>query len=357
MLYYTQSDYYNAEQQFKRAIYLLKKYGYEKELGRVTLNLGLLNYRKGNYGKAYELYTESEDILGDDLNSIDKINLLINLGMIHRVYGDTMKARIHYDKAMRIANDLGNLGIKAKIYNNMGGLSFGNNEFPEAINQYKKSLEVNEGINANPSVVKNLNNIGLSYQRLKDYEKADEYLQKAKKISDELGYLWMKGEIELNLGDLEILKGNYKKSIDHYERGLELAHRLDASNLQYKLYAAKGNFYKLKGKLDLASLNYDQSIEIIESIRSGIGLEANRSKFMENVLPIYQKMINLQVEFGTIEVAYEYYEKMKVRNLLDILEGSFLVFEEEMTEEEIQNQQELESSLRIINSDINNFIL
>tara|TARA_B100000315_G_C14591699_1_gene596196 strand:+ start:102 stop:2849 length:2748 start_codon:yes stop_codon:yes gene_type:complete len=357
MLYFTQSDYYNAEQQFKRAVYLSKKYGYEKELGRVTLNLGLLNYRTGNYGKSFELFTESEDILGDDLNLIDKINLLINLGMIHRVYGDTLKARIHYDKAMTIATDLGNQGNKAKIYNNMGGLSFDNNDFPEAINQFKKSLEVNEEINAKLSAVKNLKNIGLSYQSLKDYEKADEYLQKAKKISDELGYLWQEGDIELNLGNLETLKGNYKKSIDHYERGLELAHRLDAADLQYRLYAAKGNFYKLRGKLDLASLNYDQSIEIIESIRSGIGLEANRSKFMENVLPIYQKMIDLQVEFGTIDVAYEYYEKMKVRNLLDILEGSFLVFEEEMTEEEIQTQQELESSLRVINGDINNFIL
>ena len=181
------------------------------------------------------------------------------------------------------------------------------------------------------------------------------YFLKAKEEAGKLGYLYYESEILKGLGELEYDQGNIANTLEIYEEGIALAERVGNSHLASQFYHGMGKCYHDLEELAKSARYYKKAIHEIESIRKGIGLEGHRSSFMAGALDIYRDMIDLQISMGNEEIAYEFYEKMKARNLLDILDGAFLVFEDEMSLEEIEKERLMEDRLRKVNSEIRGF--
>ncbi len=352
MLYLNRSNYYFAKKNFNEAMAYAKKMGDSVEIGRLTYNLGLIQYKKGNYGKAYLNYQDALNILGKDIANIDKAELHNNIGTVYSEYGDTLKARFNYNMAFEIAKEMGHKDLQARILNNIGNLYLTTKNYKKAIEFFQKSVKLNETTGNRLVVSITYQNIGIAKQKQKDYEKAKEYFNKSKELKKSLGYLWGQSYLNLCQARLFIETGEKEKAAQMLDDALVTAKKLEADNIILQIYASEAMLHLLNGDTLSAIKKYEESIEVTEKIRGNIGFESGRHGYMETVIPTYKALVELKLKQGDKESAYSFYERMKTRNLLEILDGAYLVFDELMDEEDIIVEQQLNSELRMLDSEI-----
>ena len=337
---------YFAEKYFNQSLALLDESDNEKR-AKVLNNLGYLAYSRDDYGKAHEYYIRSLNLYGDYFTNEDKVKILLNLGNVFSAYNDTASARVHYFKALELVED--HKENKALVFNNLGGYFASQEDYDKGLDYLTKSLVIKEEIGDRKGIVNTLTNIGDLHYKKGEKEEARRFYMRARKQSLDLGYIHGESQILFSLGSLELEEGEYDIAMKHFQQGMEKAKRLESDYFGYLFNEGLGDVFSAQEESDLSTKHYEDAIEHAEQIRRGIGLEKHRSSFMAGVMGVYRKLAHAQAELGAGDDAYHTYERMKARNLLDILDGAFLVFEDEMTPEEIEKEQLMESSLRNMN--------
>ncbi len=343
---------YFAEKYFNQIMDSLGENDHENR-AKVLNNLGYIAFSKGNYGKAHEYYIQSINLYGEHFSNNDKIKILLNLGNVFIAYKDTVSARIHYHKALELVDD--HKENKSLVYNNIGVYYTIQNSYNKGLDYLTKSLKIKKEIGDKKGIIHTLTNIGDLFQKKGEKKEARKHYKKARQQSRDLGYIQGESQSLYNLGFLELEEGEFEFAMEYFQEGLEKAKELENDYFGYIFNEGLGDVFSAGERYDLTVRHYDRAIEHAENIRRGIGLEGHRSSFMAGVMDVYRKLAKVQIKLGKDEHAYHTFERMKARNLLDILDGAFLVYEDEMTHEEIEKQQLMESRLRIVNKEISNF--
>ncbi len=346
------ADYYNAEQRFVRAANLAAARGDSLILARVAQNSGLLHFQQGRYGEAYNDYILALEIGGDRLYPLDRGEIDNNLGIVHKAYGDSARAAARLGAALATAESLDHRDLKARVLNNLGRLAWAHGEHTLAADYFERSLALKREINNRLGVFNTLFNLGSFYQTRGDTARAWEYFRQAEELNQTLGYFLGEARLHYAYGKLQRDAGFPEPALDHLRQGSKLAQRLAADDVLYAFYDTEASCHLLRGDTLAAIRALENSLELIENIRSGIDIEADRELFLTKMLPVYRELLQLQLAGGDRQGAYETFERMKVRNLLDMLDGAFLVFETEMTKAELARKAELESNLRLVKQEV-----
>ncbi|MFD1162013.1 tetratricopeptide repeat protein [Hwangdonia seohaensis] len=252
------------------AIKLFKK-GIEESGPKVAsflLNkIGIIHQNKGNYTKAIDVYNEvilmdatfyapyyNKGMCYGYLEKYDKSiesfkksieysptfsDAYCNLGVIYATLGKTKKALKYYDKSIDLNsnNDVSYFN-KATIYTKQG-------ELEQAIELYKKSIDCNpKYINAYRGIIEVLttqknyeqsilyckkvlvldsslylihNVLGWNLILMDELDKAEEYLEKHKDLSDELNKV-----ASMNIGHIKLMKKDIESAKEMYTLSLKL---------------------------------------------------------------------------------------------------------------------------------------
>jgi len=343
------ADYRNAGRRFDRGIRLSRRMGREDQLGALLLNRGLLNYEQGRFGDAYTDYRMAGKILGAEMSRLDAANLANNLGMIRRVYGDSALARHNYGEALDICRSEGFSELESKVLNNLGNLEREAGRYESAIGLFESSLALKRWLEDRRGISVGLRNLGLVYLDLGDTRRARELLERSLEEARDIGYKQGEMESTFCLGDLERSLGRHERAEGRYLRAIEEAESLDAVGSLYQLHGALADSRRMAGRPAEAISRYELALACVEEIRRGIDLEAGRAGFMGRASRIYRSLIQLLLELGDEERAYEVYERMKARNLRDLLDGAEAVFESDLEEGELSERARAESELRTLN--------
>jgi CHAT domain-containing protein len=85
------------------------------------------------------------------------------------------------------------------------------------------------------------------------------------------------------------------------------------------LYRDLGDAFERQGQLQPATDYYKNAIDIIESERAGLGKESTRLSFLEGKEWVYGHLIDVLVKSGHAAEAFEYAERARSRNFVDVL--------------------------------------
>lgn len=350
-----QSNFYEAGKYLSESEKTAVAGNYPAEMGQNAYTSGFLNYKKGNLGKAFVAYHKALDILGDSISLNNKAEIKNNIGMIYRQYNDTASAKNNYLEALGLCEITGNLDLKARILGNLGNLYKQLKEYLKAVDYHTQSLKLNRQIGNKLGVAIAFSNIASIYTELEDFRRAKNFYNKSNQIMNDIGFLWGKSQLNLQYGELYMKQEKYSKAGSYYSSAIEIAENIGAYDVQYKIYAAQAGYYLATNDTATAIQYLDKSIAIIEDIRKGILLEENRQNFVESVIPIYQEMVDLKLAQNQTEEAFTYYERMKARNIHDMIEKASVTFDEYLTAEEIATQKKLESRQRVLKSELKSY--
>jgi class 3 adenylate cyclase/Tfp pilus assembly protein PilF len=186
----------------------------------------------------------------------------------------------------------------SKAYNVQGAANLLQSDYPNALENYKKALAIQEEIGDKRGIASSEGNIGLIYYNQGNNPLAIEYYQKSMEIEEEIGN---KQGIAISLNNIGLIysnQNNYPRALEYYEKALATYEEIDYKRGVAGSLSNIGLIYKNQAKNALALEYYERSIAIQEEIGDLQGLASNLS----NISLMYKNQSNYPR-------ALEYYEK------------------------------------------------
>lgn len=241
--------------------------------------LGLIEYSRGNYNHALDIYSKSVNIL-NNLNNSKSVNIeniasaYGNQGAIYLALGDYEKSEECLNKSIDLLKDIEfSKDQIINIYNTIGHLKIITGNFHEALEVLNKAFdfESSEGVLNNTNVCTTLNNIGTIYNNIGQHEKALTYFNKALSIKKQLfGNNHPSLALAVyNIGFQYEELGDFQSALKKYYEAKDIIIKtLGENNVNItNIYIAIGGIYKEYLNDNEQALNYmTKTIEILRNM-------------------------------------------------------------------------------------------
>ena len=160
-----------------------------------------------------------------------------------------------------------NIAVIADTYVKIAVCFYQLDKYSDAIDRFKKALELQQETGDLVGIANTLNNIGLVYKNMGNYDKAIEYYEQTIKIDEELG----KGnDIAITLNNIGMVYrswGKYDKAIENIEKSLRLRQNLNDQKGIAKSLNSMGLVYSEWKKYDQAIMYFRESLKIEDSLK------------------------------------------------------------------------------------------
>ncbi len=205
---------------------------------------------------------------------------------------------------------------KSEILNEVGIIFSYLGEFNKALEYYKKAMKLYEELGKNEGIAAQLGNIGIVFDIKGEHEKALEYFEKALKLYEELGRTdGIAAQLE-NVGIVCKNKGEFDKALGYLKKALKLNEELGEKEGIAISLGNIGLVYKNKGEFDKALEYFKKALKLNE--------ELERKEGIANQFGNLGALYSIQGEF---DKAMEYLEKaLKLNEELGGKEGMAVQF-------------------------------
>ncbi len=322
----------------KEALTIAQSLNHKTEEGICLNHIGSYYEELDNYSKALNLYEEALAIAETTKDNVNESACLTNIGTIYGKIGNYDKALEFLIKALMkdqlerndeyVSIDLINLG---EIWRRKGLVSGDKEHFNKALGYFHDCLKLIRKTGDIQTEVYLLNNIGSVHSELKRYEDAMKHFESGYEKAEEIKDVEMMGMILNNMGIVHYNQGSYEKSIEFNQKAIDIALGIEGEQILWEAYLEIARAYEKQNRFMEALKNYEESIRIIENIRSKIKLEELKARYLgtDKRIDSYHYLIHLLISFSQSYKAREYklgafnyLERAKARAFLDGLELS-----------------------------------
>lgn len=235
--------------------------------------LGMQQYRSEQREEARETWLEALKLyrqLGDPAN---EVLILTNLGVIDTSTGNYRSALENYQTALNIQKTFKQPIVIANILNLIGDAYLNLGEFPKSLVNFEEALKIFEylesqideslysdaDLNMLEGKAKSLDNLGITYYELGQYDRALEFNFLALKIRENLEEWWGQSGTHLNIGRVYQRLEEFPKARYHYQQALSIS-RTEIQDRRREAIALNnlGSVHRKMG-------DYNTSIEYLQS--------------------------------------------------------------------------------------------
>jgi tetratricopeptide (TPR) repeat protein len=219
--------------------------------------------RQGRYAQLAELI-ESLLALRADADDHYGAMWLGNLGRCYKALGKIRRAIDLHQRALAIAERLGQLEGQANELDSLGSCFQILGEVTKAIDFHLRALAIDEALARLAGQASDLGNLGVCYQTLDEAAKAIGFHQRALAIAERLGQLEGQARELGNLGLCYKTLGDIQKAIDLQQRALAIAERLGQLEGQARQLGNLGVCYQALGDTPKAIGFHQRALELNE---------------------------------------------------------------------------------------------
>ncbi|RMG77252.1 MAG: hypothetical protein D6711_02020 [Chloroflexi bacterium] len=290
-----------AKDTYNQAEKLAQEIGAKDSQAKALNRLGFLIYwTHGGPRQAAKRFRQARDILIELGNNADKKDLAtayIGLGIVTRKSEEALE---YYQEALQIYEELDDPRGKATCYHNIGALQ---EDDEEALQYYQKSLNLHNQYNLPDFERGNTYaNIGEIYFRRQEYQPAIVYFKKSLEVqvgvNDSHTHYAYRG-LGLSLSWI----GEIDKSIEAIRKSIETAKNVKDNNYVALGYRDLGQLYRLKAMYSEALNALEEALRVKYRFK-----KAEERDFLKS---IYKTMRLVYCELGNIEQANECLRKIE----------------------------------------------
>lgn len=211
---------------FLKAAEMFKKTGEISRLGNAYTGIGDIYAKAQDYETAASYFQQAKEIFLYEGTNIQKAKVFRNLAVCFMELNNYEDAENMLNLAMEAAETTEGYAMKSLIYNMKGLIRFEQKEYKEARKFYSLTIEqIDETMDSLEVKASAYNNIGKAYLFEGNYTLAEEWLNKALKIKNEIGDPTFTQSTINTIGKLRIEQEQHEAAIDFLEQGLtNLAH-------------------------------------------------------------------------------------------------------------------------------------
>jgi len=183
------------------------------------------------------------------------------------VLGDYDQAAAHYDRSLRLYQQLGNRLGEAKVHQELGMLAGYQGRNADALRHEEEALRLHQAISHRTGEASALNDVGWFHGVLGDYQQARAYCRRAQALCAEIGERRTEGYAWDSLGYIEHQLGNLGEAAACYERALGIAREVGERRGEAEALAHLGDTRHAAGELAPAREAWQQALAIYEDIQ------------------------------------------------------------------------------------------
>ena len=255
---------------------IAERIGDEQNVAFAISQLGVINYTRGEYQQALELFEQYlslepakrdraisarslnyigviKRVYGDNAGALDYVQralrlaeeagdkkvlstVLNTMGVLHRDQGNYARALEYFGKSLTLSEALGDKVITSQTLNNIGTVHGAQGNHAHALEYFQRSLKLGQAVDDKSMIANGLNNIGLTYHRHRDYPRALEYYQQSLALREQLNDKRGTALTLNNIGLLHRQQGDHKRALEYYQQSLAIREKLDdQSGMAYVL--------------------------------------------------------------------------------------------------------------------------
>ncbi|MBN1559118.1 CHAT domain-containing protein [candidate division KSB1 bacterium] len=346
------ADYDVAISNFERAVKIKKELGELQYVAYINGNIGICNKKKGDYAQAFKYINEALDIAAQLNHKPVRGENLSELATLYTDVGQYGQAAPYYEQALKIHRETQNVGAELETLINYA-VNYGRSgDFHKADSLYRVALikaRKAKLISFECSLLANLGSLCFDQG---EYGDVKAYWDEALEICAEIHNVRQQSRLFIDYGSLFLQQNDLVQACNRYQEGLNIARKIQAPELIWKAYFGLGQVSEKQNKLNQAVAYYDSSITEIESMRMRIKATSLKESFMEEKYRVYEAIILLLFKLGEEEEAFEYLEKAKAQNLLDILSRDKIKIARGIPPEQLRRKQLLEYKITNIHNAI-----
>ena len=273
-----------------------------QSLGMIYLKLGENNLALTSLNQALSIFRNNQDALnegltlfflgslylstGKDAESLQSYNqalaifkakndlayqaiILLSIGGIYRNKEDGKKTAInYYQEALKLEEQLGNINLKATIFNELGLLYLEIGETKESLKYYDQALNLHRQENKPERVAFVLNSMASIYNILGENQQAlDTYnqaLQIQTQIQDKIG----EGNTLIYIANVYFSLGDYQRSLETYNQALLIFRKIGDRTNQIITLDKITNVYKYLGDYPQALAFNKQALTLVQEMKN-----------------------------------------------------------------------------------------
>lgn len=235
IVYSITGDYPKSLEQFHKALSINEKTGNKIWMLANLGNIGAIYFELSEYTKALENFKRAYQISIDINNKYGSEGSLLNMGSVYKILSDNEKAMECFQEALKISKEIDDKNGTANCFLNMGVILFEQSDYKKAIEYFYDALKISEETGDQHDVIKVYQNLGEWFQKTpydiqiqlgfdpsEKYTKAQEYLTKSLKISEEINAMKEQKESLLLLSELYEELSDFEKSFAYYKKYIEI---------------------------------------------------------------------------------------------------------------------------------------
>ncbi len=369
-------EYAEAAERYREALATYRELGNQPDVAFVLHNIGLLAMRRGDYRAAVTALTEAVGIYRRTGPQADEIAVRQSLATARGAMGDLQGARVQLQRAE---------GLAGAAQASLAGLALGRadlavqfNRLPEAERHYARAERLSEDDETRAAAQQGM---GLVLIMRENYARAQGPLELALRTQEGsgdgraaavtrllIGYAQRErgdtaaarrtilpaldtlaalgdaaGEAAAlgALGDLEARAGLALTAESLYRRGIARLGARPAPDIAWQLHAGLAGALRSRGALTEATAELRAAIAHVERVSGGLTLAERRAAFLADKWEVYVELALVEQALGRPEAAFETSERLRARQMLDLLARGRIVPAGEASRDLAAREQDL----------------
>ncbi|MEX2157054.1 MAG: CHAT domain-containing tetratricopeptide repeat protein [Gemmatimonadales bacterium] len=350
-----ESDYAEAAARYREALAIYRERGNRADAASVLHNLGLLAMRRGDYPSAVASLTEAVGIYRQTGPAAEEIAVRSDLATARAAIGDLQGARHqlqraealagaersaglalgradlavqfnrlpeaerHYARAARLARRAGEDETRAAAQQGLGLVLLMRESYPRAQAAFELALQAHRASRDRRASALTRLLIAHAERSSGDTAGARRVLTQARDTLRALGDAGGEAAALGALGDLETQAGLPLTAESLYQRGLARLGARPAPDIAWQLHAGLAGALRSRGALAEAAAELNSAIQEIESVSAGLTVEERRAAFLADKWEVYIELALIQRALGQPRAAFEASERLRARQMLDLL--------------------------------------
>ena len=226
-----------------------------------------------DYGKAIK-YASIAKIISEKLVTAVDIsvsknwlaNAYLSLAYTFENQENYANALSQYKKELKLREELGNNYRTALCLNKIGELYNYQDNFATSMDYYYRALKLIDEVNYKDEILTIYNNLGITYDRQRNYDKSLEYYNKVLKLSKEIGDQATLGISYSNIGTVYAEQGKFDESLVYFFKFLKIAEVSKNIRNVAIAYLNISNVYEMQGDFDRSFATQFKALKILEEI-------------------------------------------------------------------------------------------
>lgn len=277
LIFTRQGEYQRASQQALASLLAAEELHAPSIVARSHNLLGNIDRSRGRAGEAATHFEEALALYKEIGNLQGQAQVQNSLASAYFDQGKWADADLVYRQAGHTFTQLGNIYNRIFVDNNLGGIALNQGRLDDALHYYRRALSALENIGGSIWVLGVLHlNLGATHIRRAELAVAFEHLYDSQRLFEQVQGRDMLAELHRRLAEAYLAQKDYANAREQAAQSLAVAEELAASGEQGLTWQVMGAIQAAEGQLPEAEASLEKAIALLRNVGNDYGLACSQ---------------------------------------------------------------------------------